>query len=495
MPATEARPATAAFGPAHAAASSRPWLQAWSAVLLFLTLLYNLIGHTPYAREAEFDPATGAAAMSPVNRYIWLTLFALALPGLWARRSELLGACARLWPLLVLFAWFGLTTRWALDPGASLRRFVLYAVALAISLSVALGLADRRRLMLATGAACGLLVAIDLGSWMLAPELSMTELGLAAIHPQKNGLGAAMLFCSLVLAALTLTARRWLTRLGWGGLLVFAIAMLIASRSKTSLALAAALVLAAPLLYASLRARTIGVLGLALAAAAAAASALLLWLAVAYAQGEHPLSPLRGVTFTQRTDVWTFVLDEAAKRPIGGAGFGSFWDIDPRVQPSLQGDHWFAAADAYTNQAHNGYLDLLATTGWPGLALALAVLLRLVMRGLAHLRAAATGGGRDQLGFALAFGLTPLVVFVHNFMESSYFTANAMFGGLILLVGVALELLRPRASPGEPPDAQGPHAPWPQALQPRGTARALRRGQAPGRRAPAGWIGTEDPGR
>src|SRR5271168_2750686 len=56
------------------------WMNAWASLLLIATLLYVLIGPTPYDHALVFDPLTGGAVISPVNRFIWLALLALAAP-------------------------------------------------------------------------------------------------------------------------------------------------------------------------------------------------------------------------------------------------------------------------------------------------------------------------------------------------------------------------------------------------------------------------------
>lgn len=169
----------------------------------------------------------------------------------------------------------------------------------------------------------------------------------------------------------------------------------------------------------------------------------LTWLAWCAMQGQDPLAPVEKLTFTQRTDVWRFTVDQFRLHPWRGVGFGSFWDVDPKVQPSLQADAWFAQPDAATNESHNGYLDILVTTGIPGLIGALLLLVRWLGRGLALLRRALldplAGGGR-ALPYLAYLGFFPLVFVVHNFMESTYFNPNSLFGFIILLVGVDIDM-------------------------------------------------------
>lgn len=409
--------------------------------MVVVMLLYVLIGTQPYQHEAILDPVTGVAPVSPINRYFWLLMLAASLPVLWFKRQGLAQLCLRVWPLLALYVWFVLSTTWALDPGASHRRIFLYIVDLAICLAIRLGAPDGTKLHSALATACGIVVLIDLGSWIFAPGVSMTDLGLAAIHTHKNTLGAVMLLSALVIGPYALGRNSRGGKLVWGALWVACMALLVASRSKTSLAITLASLAFIPPLLLVLRMRAIGLWAAGLLALGLVSSLIFGWLAYCYLRGADPLGPLAHLTFTQRTDVWKFSLQEWAKRPLGGVGFGSFWDVDPGVQPSLQTDLWFAKPDAYTNKSHNGYIDLLVTTGVVGLIGALAVFFRWAIGGLALLRAA-LGARSEELAFAVTCGVFPLMFFVHNWMESTYFTANTIFGLMILLFGVYIDAAR-----------------------------------------------------
>lgn len=441
-------------GQADAAQRTDRRVLAWSLIVLMATVLYAMIGHSPYSRGVILDEATGSVEISPINRYVWILLAGACGPILLARRRLLIDAAKRLWPLLLLYVWFAMTTRWALDPGTSSRRFFLYVIALVISVSLAVGFNDGRRFFRAMAIACGTMVIIDVLSWIAMPGVSMTPLGLAAIHNHKNTLGAVMLFCSLILGPYVFTQKTAKGRWWWGALFFFAFVLLVASKSKTSLAIFVGVAAATPLLLGALSLRVKTLLGVAAALLLLLFGALLLWLAWCTTMGLNPLGPLLGLTFTQRTDVWAFVIDQILQRPFAGAGFASFWDIDPALQPSLQTDLWFSRADAFTNEAHNGYLDLLVTTGLAGMLGAVAVLLRWVVRGMAQMRQtlrSADYRDRENLPQAVALGLFPFIMLGHNFMESSYFTANSLFGTLILIVGVELDVRYRRTAPAPAP--------------------------------------------
>lgn len=422
----------------------------WSLFVLVCTCLYLFIGPAPFQHQQAVDTDTGGLVMSPINRYAWISLFLMSLPLLWVRRRLVLPAVRRLPLLTGLMIWFWMTTFWALDPGTAGRRLFLYFLIVVIALSLSLGFNGGRRLHQGFAIACATMVAIDLTCWIVAPSASMTPIGLAGIHSHKNVLGGVMLFGCIILSTYALTQKRWAGRLGWGLAFLFALLLLAATGSKTSLAIFVLLVLSLPLVVTLARAQIGVFMGVAAMAAALVFGALLAWLGWCTFGARDVLGPMRGVTFTERTDVWAFVFTQIFKHPMIGAGFGSFWDIDPRLQPSLQSGLWFAQADAYTNQAHNGYLDLLVTTGVVGLVGALALLIHWIGCGLLLLRGALRADDRtrtDGVGAALAFGFFPVIIAFHNFMESSYFTANSVYGALILIIGIDLQL---RASVARP---------------------------------------------
>ena len=422
------------------------WLGLWGSAILVAMLLYMLVGQQPFNHEAVLDPVTGVAPVSPINRIFWLGLFGLSAPIFWFRRALLVETVRRLWPLIGLLIWFAATTRWALDPGVSSKRLFLYVVQTAICVAVSLSIRNGHRMHTAMAIACAIMVGIDLFSWVFLHGRSITPLGLAAIHTHKNTLGAVMLFCGIVFGTYLVSQKTALGRGFWIGVLLAGFALLVASRSKTSLAIYVVAAMFAPLLIVYLRSRSLTMLAVAVTGSAILGSSVLAWLAWCAVQGLDPLGPLSHLTFTMRTDVWKFSLDQWAQRPWTGLGFGSFWDIDPGVQPSLQTDEWFAKPDAYTNESHNGYIDLAVTTGLIGLIGGMAVLVRWIYRSLAMIRFSLLANSqldRQALPYGIYLGLFPLLFFAHNFMESSYFTANATFGTLILLIGVDVDLRWP----------------------------------------------------
>lgn len=425
------------------------WSTVLATMLLIATILFQLIGATPYVHERTLDANTGGGVLSPAYRYIWFTLTGFAVPLLWMRRRELIGLALKIWPYLILCVWFAITTTWALDPSTSQRRWILLMCQASICAACCLGLRRPKAMLSALAASGAIMVLIDLASWMAAPSLSQTDIGLAAIHNHKNSLGVAMMFAEFVCLPFLFTQRRWAGRLFWLFIVLSAMALLIASRSKTSLNVTLITLAIAPLLLTVMALPGRFLASVVAAVICALFGAIFCWLCLSFVQGENPLSPLRGVTFTQRTDVWQFVISEIAKRPLLGAGYASFWDIDPAVQPSLQTGLWFSQANSPTNEAHNGYLDLLVSVGAIGFGLAATLVLRWIIRGLRLLRRvlrASDEATRAQAPYLALLAFFPIMIALHNLLESNLFSTAGVFSFIVVFLGMDVDLRFPRAA-------------------------------------------------
>lgn len=80
-----------------------------------------------------------------------------------------------------------------------------------------------------------------------------------------------------------------------------------------------------------------------------------------------------GQTFTGRTEIWRFVFDRLAERPLTGFGFEAFWGSD-LVKFADSGENETGIAQGMVH-GHNSYVDMVITMGLPGLALVCLVLL------------------------------------------------------------------------------------------------------------------------
>ncbi|MER0239518.1 O-antigen ligase [Fulvimarina sp. MAC8] len=81
---------------------------------------------------------------------------------------------------------------------------------------------------------------------------------------------------------------------------------------------------------------------------------------------------LPGTTFTGRTDLWRFTLDLMGPQQWIGYGVDTFWST-PIVMTAEAPFELTWDPRGIVN-AHNGYLDIAITIGWPGLLMAMIVL-------------------------------------------------------------------------------------------------------------------------
>jgi O-antigen ligase len=162
--------------------------------------------------------------------------------------------------------------------------------------------------------------------------------------------------------------------------------------------------------------------------------------------------------------LWSEAFDAAAANPAIGVGVGRFSQVSAT-----------ASADTDLRWAHNAFLQLAAETGFPGVALALALLVWTFGRLLA--------GGRDIATGVAAAGMSAMVVtasvdYVWHYPGVVLATA-ALAGCGPVRTGAARHdagggdsYVRPRhiditgdAASGWPSEATGPRdAPWPRSL-------------------------------
>lgn len=71
--------------------------------------------------------------------------------------------------------------------------------------------------------------------------------------------------------------------------------------------------------------------------------------------------------FTGRAALWQVLWQKIEAAPLLGVGYGSFWDLGDRSPIAIYEGMWFSEII----QGHNGYLDIMLTTGAIGLVLSI----------------------------------------------------------------------------------------------------------------------------
>jgi exopolysaccharide production protein ExoQ len=130
-------------------------------------------------------------------------------------------------------------------------------------------------------------------------------------------------------------------------------------------------------------------------------------------------------TLTDRTKIWTFVLDMHTN-PWIGTGYESFW-MGPRLER-----FWTQAGLGHINEAHNGYLEVFLNLGAVGLLLIAGVLItsyRTICKRLTLFSSFAS------LGLALW-----TIMLFYCVTEAGFRTGQGLIWIVFLLVTVSVEL-------------------------------------------------------
>jgi O-antigen ligase len=131
-------------------------------------------------------------------------------------------------------------------------------------------------------------------------------------------------------------------------------------------------------------------------------------------------------TLTGRVQIWPMLTRYIAEHPWLGSGYGSFWNIGPGGPIYLYSDDWVSEMAS----GHQGFLDLLAQIGAPG------VLLVVYATIFAPLRTLATFKTFPRANVALLIALFAFCV-GHNFTESSLLDRDANVN-FFLMLGIAI---------------------------------------------------------
>ena len=218
-------------------------------------------------------------------------------------------------------------------------------------------------------------VAADVAAVLLRPDVAIhhaddavepTLAGLwRGLHPHKAKFGELLAFA--VLLVLAMSRERWRGgRRRWLGLLVvpLIVLMLLAGAKTSLLALALSL-----LLLAGLRAAALYAPGL-LATLVLAPLVVLVAVAAALVMPMLLTGVFGDATLAGRTHLWGVLWRYAGAHALFGSGYASFFlgEDGPLFR---SGDPMLMRM----GNAHNSFLDLLVTTGWPGAVLGYAALL------------------------------------------------------------------------------------------------------------------------
>lgn len=399
-------------------------------VLVAGFLGFVFIGLTPFSVASVAERADGSA----LNRLVLLGLTGLAalvLALYYRRLPNLVWGALGSWAISALALSSFL---WSDHPDLTVRRAIVLICYTVIAAGVAAGINDLRK---ATKIFCYFaagLMAFNLATLVIVPDLAISAIGAQGMYGQKNTAGMVAMFAVLAHAA-------WL--FGWRHspgqalvallMLTISLAFLVLTESKTSLALAIlgiGLFLGYRLM---MQGGPIVVLAAALATLAASIGFIILLTVNDFNLGSVLSLVIADTSFTGRDELWAFSARVAMERPWLGHGYGAFWDVGPGADPVLRVDpgSWLGDTEpGLINQAHSGYLELALHLGIPATILATLVVMVAMARGFLH---AVIADPRARPAFFL-LALMALMYILHNFTEASLFMRGIMFSSVMQVV-------------------------------------------------------------
>lgn len=382
-------------------------------LVYFVFLMMIFIGQEPFSPRNQEQLVAMAASNdgSDIFKQAFFIGFALLLTLIELSRRYPLQYRFTYWPMMLMLGWFLITCSWGVDPFVSFKRVMQQVIVVYITF-MALALLGPERIYRTLVAALVVSLLICWISLPLTPHAvhPPTESDKALIGAwrgfffHKNIAGAVMALTFVVTAHAFFTTRNWAFAL----FAVMAFVFVVGTKSKTSLALCFG-ILAVSAIYRYLsqtvarRAVLLLLVGL----------GMLLFLALYIAFQPFVERLFADPTaFTGRVSIWKVAIDYLADHPYLGAGFGGFWQVGT-ISPA---HHYLNQKfQMLTAHSHNGYLEILVTTGPIGLVLLLVSFV--VLPAWWFL----TGATRENATLlATSFAIWSFVVY-QNLLETSFF--------------------------------------------------------------------------
>ncbi|MCW4116420.1 O-antigen ligase family protein [Aurantimonas sp. MSK8Z-1] len=408
------------------------WADLARVLLAAAVLVALLITLTPFAVTFSGNIDSGAL----VNQLGYSGLAAAVIAGhlVFTERYVLASLCRPTW--LLMFAWLAASAFWAAEPDNALRSALFTLLAMLSVTGVLCFPKDPRAFRIA------LLLAV-LGALLLSyfgvlalPGLAIDdgsdEGGVHAglwrgVYSHKNVAGAvigSLFFCGVYLW-------RCGHRLTGIAIALLSVVFVLKTGSKTAtllLPMVAGIVVVLRLFAG----RTLLALGI--LATLIAMGLLTLGTVLSPALNDILQAIAPDTTFTGRMDLWRFALEVFQGHEWTGFGLNGFWQTpavgdternfelswDPRGSPN----------------AHNGYLDIAISMGWPGLALAVLVLV--IMPLVDYVR---TGRDLESRRLADLFLMILTYLLLNAFLESFLFERANPIWMLVWFAVAGLRLL------------------------------------------------------
>lgn len=367
--------------------------------------------------------------ISPIwNRIFWLTIFATCIflffrlmhRNYWRITKQ---SFIKLIPIILIILYIFMSIAWSNYPEISLRRAVLQLTVVFPIVFLVRAYIEIEVVFKTLYRLFSIVLILSFLTFIVGTPFDTFAEGFKGIYSSKNVAGSVAAIA--MLTGLYIYFASKLTHIEKKGVVIYMIGwslILAISLSKTSIALAVLSPVLALLIinistnnYLNFYFKTILIVGMLLIF-----SLILIGIDVYNAAINWGLE----LGFTGRDLIWSLMFQDFEKYWVLGHGYGAFWDLGANIQ-SLHTDSKLKFL-SFIVQGHNGYLDLLLTTGTIGVLLYIVWLKQIFKL----IYSSTLYSYRHQ--FALMTFLT--FVLLHNMTESSLFRGDHFVWVIHLLI-------------------------------------------------------------
>src|SRR5258708_11573170 len=425
--------------------------------LCFMAILgFVFIEPNPTSRTWSAEGGLGTVEGSLFQQLLWpvIVLFAATcVAGRWK------GAYVQFDVTFFLFmSWALLTTFVAISPSVSIRRYVFMLLVVVTVLIAISSISDQRQVWRALFLCFAITTVYALFYAIVIPRYGRHQA--TGQEPQLAGLWRGQFahknVAAPLFALMILTIWRLRSRLHWlyvYSLLPLQVAFLWFAGGKTAAYLTIPIFLLTEFVT---RTRNVIAIWSAVVIPLAIANFITIG-SVSNDSAKYLASKLVGdASFTGRTELWQVLLYFTSLNPVTGAGFQSFWQLNTDSPALRYGGSWLNTAF----YGHQGYLDLAAAVGIPGVILALGFVLWRPLKDVC----AIPGRANPPFASCVSIWLMPLYL---GITESNLFDKSDP-SWVMMLIGMAF--LRRMVVE----EQQSDHFAAPQQLQPQFADQYLR---------------------
>jgi O-antigen ligase len=358
------------------------------------------------------DPKDEKASSNTVNQVVDSVIPLTCLICLWPKRRNVLEILKREKYLVAFLVWCAVSVTWSGFPFNSAKASVRLIGSTLVALAFLVNTESPREILKYFKIILAIYIPLTFLSIALVPAATQWEWpAWRGLAPHKNTLGEIALVSTMVWAS-GIRRESIKRSLGCALLAAASLALMIGSKSITCLITVGFIACVAFWFYASRR------FGRAICTAAVGCCFALALLIVVNTGGMDAVfgDISRDASFSGRTEIWDFVLNEVKAHPWQGTGFAAFWTAgnDVRVYPK-------GVSEYRPGEGHEGYLDLLNETGAIGVGL-LALMIVFYFKNAARL-------DTDSMLWHWLF-ISALLV---NTMESTLFRVASFTGWIFVL--------------------------------------------------------------